>query len=48
VFSMWSVPRYYKQWTRLALSQFCMGICEKGLEREAVEQPLLEPLTEII
>jgi hypothetical protein len=29
VFSMWSLPRCYKQGARLELSQFCMGVCEE-------------------
>jgi hypothetical protein len=29
VFSVWSVPRCYKQGTRLEASQFCTGVCEE-------------------
>jgi hypothetical protein len=29
VFSVWSMPRCYKQWTRLELSQFCAEVCEE-------------------
>jgi hypothetical protein len=29
VFSTWSVPRHYKQGTRLERSQFCTGVCEE-------------------
>jgi hypothetical protein len=29
LFHIWSVPKYYKQRTRLELSQFCRGVCEK-------------------
>jgi hypothetical protein len=40
---MSSVPKYYKQGTRLELSQFCTGVCEEGTSaREAEESPLLE------
>jgi hypothetical protein len=42
VFSMWSVPRCYKQWTRLELSEFCTGVCEENLSGEAEKSPLLE------
>jgi hypothetical protein len=43
VFSMWSLPRYYKQGTRLELSQFCTGVCEERTwARQAEESPLLE------
>jgi hypothetical protein len=29
VFSTWSVPRSYKQGTRLELSELCTGACEE-------------------
>jgi hypothetical protein len=29
LFSLWSVPRCYKQGTRSEVSQFCMGVCEE-------------------
>jgi hypothetical protein len=42
---MWSVQRFYKQGTRLELSQFCMGVCEERTwAREAEESPLLEAI----
>jgi hypothetical protein len=29
LFSVWSLPRFYEQGTRLELSQFCTGVCEE-------------------
>jgi hypothetical protein len=43
MFSMWSVPRYYAQGTRLELTQFSTGACEdRTWAREAENLPLLE------
>jgi hypothetical protein len=43
MFSTWSGLRFYKQGTRLELSQFCTGVCEEGaLASEAEDSPLLE------
>jgi hypothetical protein len=42
VFSMWSVPRCYKQGTKLIERQFCTGGCEdRSWACEAEESPLL-------
>jgi hypothetical protein len=43
VFSMWSVPRCYRQGAKSVESQFCTGGCEERTwAREAVEFPILE------
>jgi hypothetical protein len=40
---MWSVPRCYKQGTRLEISQFYTGVCEERTwGREGKESPVLE------
>jgi hypothetical protein len=42
VFPTWSVPRCYKQGTKLRLSQFCTGDCKERINaRKAEESPLL-------
>jgi hypothetical protein len=42
---MWSMPRCYKQGTRLELSQVYMGVCEvRTWAHEAEESPLLEAI----
>jgi hypothetical protein len=40
---MLSAPRCYKQETKLALSQFCTGVCE---ERTYVHEDEISPLLE--
>jgi hypothetical protein len=42
-FSMWSVPRYLKQWTRSVDSSVRESV-KRELEPEADEYPLLEQL----
>jgi hypothetical protein len=43
VFSMWIVPRCYKERTKLVDSQFCTGVSEERTSaHEAEESPLLE------
>jgi hypothetical protein len=43
VFYMWSMPRCYRQGTRLVVTEFCMGGCEERTgAREAEESSLLE------
>jgi hypothetical protein len=45
VFSMWSVPRCYKQGTRLKLSPVRESVKRKLCICEAEESPLLEAVT---